>query len=182
MVPWLINDKLESMWNVANMTSSIFYSVICLQRMRSATKYFGQNNRYRFRASNRPPPEYKSRALQFTSRHFMPSSRLILLMESVKERKINKYQLHLMDIKEEVSRTRWPRGLRHEPSSLARSLRSWVRIPLEEWISVYAFMLCLCYSVATGWSPVQGVIPTVYRLRNWKSGHGPTKGCRTIIE
>jgi hypothetical protein len=27
--------------------------------------------------------------------------------------------------------------------------------------------------LAMGWSPVQGVLPTVYRLRNWKSGQGP---------
>jgi hypothetical protein len=26
--------------------------------------------------------------------------------------------------------------------------------------------------LATGWFPVQGVLPTVYQLRNWKSGKG----------
>jgi hypothetical protein len=40
-------------------------------------------------------------------------------------------------------RSRWPRGLRHEPSSPARKLGSWVRIPLKEWMDV-----CVCvYSV-----------------------------------
>jgi hypothetical protein len=47
-----------------------------------------------------------------------------------------------------------------------------------------AFILCLCCPVcagsglASGWSPVQEVLPSVYRLRNWKSGQGPIKGCR----
>jgi hypothetical protein len=33
-------------------------------------------------------------------------------------------------------RSQWPRGLRHELSSLARTLRSRVRIPLNAWMSV----------------------------------------------
>jgi hypothetical protein len=35
----------------------------------------------------------------------------------------------------------WPRGLRHELSSLARTLGSWVGIQLKAWMSV--FILCL---------------------------------------
>jgi hypothetical protein len=38
-------------------------------------------------------------------------------------------------------------------------------------------VLCVGRGLATGWSPVQGVLPTVYGLRNWNSGQGPTKGC-----
>jgi hypothetical protein len=38
-----------------------------------------------------------------------------------------------------VGRSQWPRGLRHELSSLARTLASWVRIPLKAWKS-----LCVC--------------------------------------
>jgi hypothetical protein len=35
-----------------------------------------------------------------------------------------------------------PRCLGHEPSSLARTLRSWVRTPLKAWMfGVYAFIL-----------------------------------------
>jgi hypothetical protein len=55
----------------------------------------------------------------------------------------------------------WPRGLGHELSSLARTLGSWVRIPLKAWMSVYAFILCVGSGLATGWFPVQGVIPCV---------------------
>jgi hypothetical protein len=43
-------------------------------------------------------------------------------------------------------RSQWPRGLRHELSSPAPTLRSWVRIPLEAWMFVCglcAFILCL---------------------------------------
>jgi hypothetical protein len=44
-------------------------------------------------------------------------------------------------------RPRWPRGLRHELSSLARTLGSWVRISLKAWMSVFAFILRLCCPV-----------------------------------
>jgi hypothetical protein len=46
-----------------------------------------------------------------------------------------------------VCLSQWPRRLRYELSSLARTLGSWVRIPLKAWMSVYAFILCLCCSV-----------------------------------
>jgi hypothetical protein len=36
-------------------------------------------------------------------------------------------------------RLQWPRGLRHELSSPARSLGSWVRIPLKAWMFVCAY-------------------------------------------
>jgi type VI protein secretion system component VasF len=38
-------------------------------------------------------------------------------------------------------------GLRHEPPSPSRTLGLWVRIPVEAWIPVCAFILCLCCSV-----------------------------------
>jgi hypothetical protein len=34
-------------------------------------------------------------------------------------------------------------------------------------------VLCVGSGLATDWSPVQRVLPTIYRLRNWKSGQGP---------
>jgi hypothetical protein len=47
-----------------------------------------------------------------------------------------------------AGRSQWPRGLRHELSSLARKLGSWVRIPHKAWMSVlFAFILCLWCSV-----------------------------------
>jgi hypothetical protein len=39
-------------------------------------------------------------------------------------------------------------------------------------MDVCAFILFLSSGLVTGWSPVQGVLPTVYGLRNWKSGQG----------
>jgi hypothetical protein len=45
------------------------------------------------------------------------------------------------------SRSQWPRGLRHELSSLAPTLGSWIRIPLNAWMSVCAFILCVLFCV-----------------------------------
>jgi hypothetical protein len=48
----------------------------------------------------------------------------------------------------------WPRGLKHERFSLARTLGSWVRIPLKAWTSacVYSIYVVLCVGrgLATG--------------------------------
>jgi hypothetical protein len=62
-----------------------------------------------------------------------------------------------------------PRGLRHEPSSPALTLGSWARIPLKAWMSVLrAFILYIGRSLTTGWSPVQGGQPIVYRIKKLK--------------
>jgi hypothetical protein len=51
---------------------------------------------------------------------------------------------------------------------------------------MYAFIMCLCYSVcagiglATGSFPFQVVLATVSRLRKGKSGQDPGKGCTAI--
>jgi hypothetical protein len=39
-------------------------------------------------------------------------------------------------------RSQWRRRLRHEPSSPAQTLGSWVRIPLEAWMSVSVYSVC----------------------------------------
>jgi hypothetical protein len=76
-------------------------------------------------------------------------------------------------------RSQWSRALRHEPSSIARTLGSWAQIPLKAWMCVCVRLFCVCVVLcvgsvlATGWSPVQEVLPTVYRLANWRSGQGP---------
>jgi hypothetical protein len=53
---------------------------------------------------------------------------------------------------------------------LARStLGTWIWIPLEAWICVgvyCVFMLsCVGSGLATGWSPVQWLLPTIYRIQ-----------------
>jgi hypothetical protein len=74
-------------------------------------------------------------------------------------------------------RSQWPRVLRREMSSPPQTLGSWVRIPLEAWMFVCVYSVCAVFCVGsgfvTGWYPVQRVLPTVYRLGNWKSGQGP---------
>jgi hypothetical protein len=68
-------------------------------------------------------------------------------------------------------------------SSPARTLGLWVRIALEAWICVcllcVCVVLCVGSGLATGWSRVQAGLPSMCRLRNWKSGQSP-KGCRVI--
>jgi hypothetical protein len=53
-------------------------------------------------------------------------------------------------------------------------------------VCVYSVCAVLCVGIglATGWSPVQRVLPTVYRIKKLKkkSGQVPTKGCRAIDE
>jgi hypothetical protein len=60
----------------------------------------------------------------------------------------------------EWGRSQWPRCLRYEQSSLSRTLGSWVRIPLKAWMFVF-ILFVLGSGLATGRSPVQGVLPTV---------------------
>jgi hypothetical protein len=43
-----------------------------------------------------------------------------------------------------VSRSQWPRGLRHVLSSAAGTLGSWVRIPLEAWPRFFCVCVILC--------------------------------------
>jgi hypothetical protein len=63
---------------------------------------------------------------------------------------------------------------------------SYVRIPLEAWMSVCVYSVCVVLCVgrglATGCSPVQGVLSNVYRLRNWKRGQGPTGAVEPQID
>jgi hypothetical protein len=83
-----------------------------------------------------------------------------------------------------LGRSHWPRGLIYELSSPARTLESWIRISLEAWMSVCVYSVCVVLYIGrgpvTGWSPVQGVQPTVYRVKKLKSCQGPTKDCRAI--
>jgi hypothetical protein len=77
-------------------------------------------------------------------------------------------------------RSQWPRGLRHEMSSPARNLLSWVGIPLKAWMSICVYSVfvlsCVGNGLATGWSPIQGVLPTAYRIKNLKKRPGSNNG------
>jgi hypothetical protein len=41
-------------------------------------------------------------------------------------------------------------------------------------------VVCIGRRLATGWFPVQGVLPTLYRIKKLKIDHGRRKGCRAI--
>jgi hypothetical protein len=78
-----------------------------------------------------------------------------------------------------------PRGLKHELSSLARTLGSWVRIPLKArmFMCVYSVFVLSCAQVVTltRADPLpKGSYLLYIGLRNWKSGQGPTKDCTAI--
>jgi hypothetical protein len=70
-----------------------------------------------------------------------------------------------------ICRSQWPRGLRHELPSSTRTLWSWVQTPLKTWMSVcVCFVFVIGSGLATGWSPVQGVLPTVIDWLKWNEG------------
>jgi hypothetical protein len=80
-----------------------------------------------------------------------------------------------------ISRSQCPRGLRHELPSLARTLGSWVQIPLKAWLSVcvYPVFVFLCVSGGFLWladPPSKESYRMCIGLKTWKSGLGPTKG------
>jgi hypothetical protein len=66
-------------------------------------------------------------------------------------------------------RSQWPRFLRHELPSPAQTLRSWVAIRLETWISMCVYSVLAVLSVGRGLSTYvptfQGVLPTVYKIK-----------------
>jgi hypothetical protein len=83
-------------------------------------------------------------------------------------------------------RSQWQRGLRHELSPPAQTLGSWVRIPLEAWMSVCiysVFVLSYAQVAALRWAdpPLKESYRLCKRPRNWKSGLGPTKGCKAMF-
>jgi hypothetical protein len=49
-----------------------------------------------------------------------------------------------------VSRSQWPLGLRHELSSPAQTLGSWVPIPREAWMSVRVYYICAVLCAGSG--------------------------------
>jgi hypothetical protein len=56
--------------------------------------------------------------------------------------------IHILSLEESTkSRSQWPRGLRHEPSSPAQTLGSWVRIPLEAWMSACVYSVFVLFYV-----------------------------------
>jgi hypothetical protein len=64
--------------------------------------------------------------------------------------------------------SQWPRGRRHELSSLPWTLGSWVRIPLEAWMSGCVYSVdVLSSGIATGWSLVQRSPTECLRLWIW---------------
>jgi hypothetical protein len=82
-----------------------------------------------------------------------------------------------------ICRSQWPRGLRLL-KHWDRGFESHSRHGCLYYVLLFCdcVVLCVGRGLATDWSPVQGVLPTVYRIKKLnKCGQGPTKGCRPII-
>jgi hypothetical protein len=81
---------------------------------------------------------------------------------------------YLSGICPEVVRKTWQRVLRHEQSLNAGIVGSNPTQDID--VCIYSvFILSFVGSVpATGLFPVQGVLPTVYRIKKLKIGQGPT--------
>jgi hypothetical protein len=73
-----------------------------------------------------------------------------------------------------LCRSQRPRSLRYELFSLALTMGSCARIPLKTWVALlYVFIPCVGSDLATGWSPVQGVLPALYRIKKLKKRSRP---------
>jgi hypothetical protein len=88
-------------------------------------------------------------------------------------------------VKTHRRRSQWPRGLRHELSSSARTLGSWVRIPLEASIAVCVYSVFVLFylwiaALRRADPPSKEPYRLCKRWRNWKSSQDPIKGCRAI--
>jgi hypothetical protein len=64
-------------------------------------------------------------------------------------------------------------------TGIMSSIPIWVIVVGVRFFSV-CVVLCIGSSLATGWSPVQRILPTVYKIKKVKSGQCPTNGCRAI--
>jgi hypothetical protein len=87
---------------------------------------------------------------------------------------------HFRKVTKEFGISHWLHGLRCDLSSPTQTLGSWAPIPLKGSMSVCIFSVCVALCVGSGLamrlSPVQGGLPTLYRieeLKNWKTGVEP---------
>jgi hypothetical protein len=60
------------------------------------------------------------------------------------------YSYIILVMWEQARRSEWPHVLRHELSSLARTLGSWVRIQLKAWMSVCVYSVFVLFCVGGG--------------------------------
>jgi hypothetical protein len=107
--------------------------------------------------------------------------RSLLCCGELQTNKITDHQVIIILVYVMVSsRSQWPRGRRDDMSSPARTLGSWVRIPLKArtFVCVYSVFVLSCTGsgLTTGWIPHPRVLPTMYRIKKLKKRPMPKKG------
>jgi hypothetical protein len=86
-----------------------------------------------------------------------------------------KHSIRIFKVKMLKSRSQWPSCLRHELSSLAQTLGRGFECHSKHGC-LCALILCVGRGLATGWSLVQVVLPTVYKIKKLKKRRRPIKG------
>jgi hypothetical protein len=59
----------------------------------------------------------------------------------------NSSEINMYTVYVYMCRSQWPRGLRHEQSSSALTLESWVLNPLKAWMSVCVYSVVVLFCV-----------------------------------
>jgi hypothetical protein len=169
---WM-NDELEWIWKEAVVAQSWYYSVICMKALRKSRinrRIAEIWTKHQTRTARAAFPIRFSLPLLFSYSTFLSFPALLhvfILPISFMFYKLEFYCCHYQVSIATNCWTQWPRDLRFEISSPPQKLGSWVRIPLKAWMFFCVYSVCIGSDLATGWSPVQGVLLTVLRLRNW---------------
>jgi hypothetical protein len=113
--------------------------IFTLQKVRTAAwvRSFSRNNFLTARKGTNCTPEQE--LLEFMPNYDASKSNLILKQEQ--KCVLRCFFCYCFVIY--FFRSQWPRHLSHVLSSTARTLGSWVRIPLEAWMCVRVFLCCV---------------------------------------
>jgi hypothetical protein len=80
----------------------------------------------------------------------------------------NYWVINFHSLQEAHSRSQWPRGLRHDPSSPSRTLGPWVRILFKAWICVCVYSVFVLSCVGIACSHLLTLIPRSRIFLPWR--------------
>jgi hypothetical protein len=150
-IVWLLTNELESVWKKA-----IFTKPRDWRKSLKTSDYWDP-----FPDLNRVPPEYKYRAL------------LIRQCSHIIRQQKKKWPITV---------AAWSKAWNVFAHSSAAIMRS---NPTQDVDVCVLFLcvcvvLCVCSCLVTGWSPVLGVLPTVYKIKELKKRSRSKRGLRAI--